>query len=65
VKTNANFTVTAHVNFTKETTYHVQRWKVSLEGGGFKGEGECYTISSAFEKAYIELMAEAAQGVFI
>lgn len=63
-KKEANFTITAHVNLVKETAYHIQKWKVALEGAGFQGEGECYTINGAFEKAYIELMADVAQGVF-
>ncbi len=39
-------------------------WTVVVEGSGFTGESTAYSLSSAFEKAYANLMSQVSETIF-
>ena len=55
---------------SRETTFKLQvivrtrdgKYFVSAEGSGFTGEGEAYSLSSAFDAAYKDLTEKLLEG---
>ncbi len=39
-------------------------WTVIVEGSGFTGEAKAYSLSSAFERAYVNLMSQVSETIF-
>lgn len=39
-------------------------WTVVVEGSGFTGEATAHSLSTAFEKAYENLMHQVSQAIF-
>jgi hypothetical protein len=55
--------------FLKATVEHTgsgafSEVRVELEGSGYVGKGKAYSLSSAFEAAYQDLMAKLSTDIF-
>ena len=42
----------------------MEKYSIRAEGSGFEGYGEGYSISSAFDVAYNDLMAKVSEAIF-
>lgn len=58
-------TYSVKTTVTKTTSnYGSEHFNISLEGAGFEGEAEGSFLGQVFEKAWQDLMAKVAEGVF-
>ncbi len=58
------YTVKTTITKGKTTYGTMDEYSIVVEGSGFEGEGKGYSLSSAFEKAYEDLMSKVSESIF-
>lgn len=59
-----SFTVKTTVTKTRSRYDTFDEYKIMVEGSGFVGEAQEMSLSSAFEKAYNDLMSKVSVAIF-
>jgi hypothetical protein len=57
-------TYTVKTTVTKNSKPSYNEYSVTLEGAGFVGEANGIFLGQVFEKAFEDLMAKVAEGIF-
>lgn len=64
MKKPITYTVKATVTKKKNAYISSDEYSVLVEGSGFTGEATEFSLGSAFEKAYEDLMAKVSEAIF-
>lgn len=60
---DTKFTVKTTV--TKFKKYDTDHFRIKVEGSGYEGEAEGFSIGTVFKDAYEDLMMKVSQAIFI
>jgi hypothetical protein len=64
MSTNKSYTVKTTITKGRSKYDTADEWTVIVEGSGFTGESKGYSLSSAFQEAYNNLMTKVSESIF-